>query len=224
MGEQPECAGASNEEIRARAGRTLARLSERNAAYTDEEVAADVAAAVDEVARGMAAGARIPAEPVVVRHRASAYRDVAAMRVGTVLYADERHEQHGGWRRYFWLLDHQAQLVYEPFGWADEWYVDIVSIAREDGEAGAIYTVRDLEIDIVVEGRGPTYRLIDLEKFGARMVAGEFTPAEAADALARAQTFLDAFLHRGAPWPPPAIMPFFSPALWDNGGRATRRG
>lgn len=222
MDEQSERARAFDDEIRVRFERALARLAERNAAYSDEEVAADVAAAVEEVAREMAAQARVPAEPVVVRHRASEYRDVAAMRVGAVLYADERHEQHGGWRRYFWLLDHQAQLVYEPFGWADEWYVDIVSIAREDGEAGAVYTVRDMEIDIVVEGMGPTYRLIDLERFGARVAAGEFTPTEAADALARTQAFLDAFLHRGAPWPPPAIIPFFSPAPWDNGGPATR--
>lgn len=70
--------------------------------------------------------------------------------------------------------------------------------------------MRDLEIDIVVEGMGPTYRLIDLERFGARVASGEYTPAEAANTLARTQAFLDTFLHRGAPWPPPTIVPFFS--------------
>lgn len=47
-----------DQNIRDRFERTLAQLSEQNAAYSDEEIAADVAAAVEEVAREMSAGAR----------------------------------------------------------------------------------------------------------------------------------------------------------------------
>ncbi|HEX5503739.1 MAG TPA: GNAT family N-acetyltransferase [Thermomicrobiales bacterium] len=71
MGEQPEREGVSDDEIRARFRRTLARLVERNAAYSDEGVAADVAAAVEEVAREMAAG---------VQHQARAADATAAAR------------------------------------------------------------------------------------------------------------------------------------------------
>jgi hypothetical protein len=76
---------------------------------------------------------------------------------------------------------------------------------------GLIHHVRDMEVDIVVEGMGPTYRLIDLERFGQRALAGELTVAEVAEVLHKTQAFLDAFLHRGAPWPPPPIRAVFSP-------------
>ena len=57
----------------------------------------------------------------------------------------------------------------------------------------------------------PTYRLIDLERFGQRARAGEFTLAEVAEVLHKTQAFLDAFLHRGVSWPPPPIRGLFSP-------------
>jgi hypothetical protein len=57
-----------------------------------------------------------------------------AIRAGAVLMRDELDGQHTGPRRVFWLLDEGIQLIYEPFGWVDEWYVDMVRIeARRDG-------------------------------------------------------------------------------------------
>ncbi len=147
---------------------------------------------------------------VLVRHRASEFADQKAIMVGSVIYADQLCNLHNMRRRYFWLLEYQVQLVYEPFGWQHEWYVDLVEMERSSTISSTVFTVRDMEVDIVVEGMGPTYRIIDLDVFGTRASAGEFSLTECRDVLLRTQRFLDAFLHREVYWPPPAIIPFFS--------------
>jgi hypothetical protein len=151
------------------------------------------------------------AEEVVVLHRSGGSPHVAVARVDNVLYTDQLKFSPLGARRVFWLLDYDAQIVYEPFGWTNEWYIDLVQIQSVQAAQGLIHHVRDMEVDIVVEGMGPTYRLIDLERFGQRALAGELTVAEVAEVLHKTQAFLDAFLHRGAPWPPPPIRAVFSP-------------
>ncbi len=148
--------------------------------------------------------------PVIVQHRIDHAVGQRAVRVGSLIYSDIIYHRHNGPRRLFWLLDHGVQLIYEPFGWVNAWYVDLVAITRSTQQGQEWYQVRDMDIDIVVEGMGPTYRLVDLEEFGSSLVAGELTLAEAQDVLTRTQIFLDAFLHRGAPWPPPIIRPFFA--------------
>jgi hypothetical protein len=61
--------------------------------------------------------------------------------------------------------------------------IDLVQIQSAQAAQGLIHHVRDMEVDIVVEGMGPTYRLIDLERFGQRALAGELTVAEVAEVL-----------------------------------------
>ncbi len=148
---------------------------------------------------------------VVVCHPAVGLPDQSAVQVGSAIYADPASSPYGPNRRLYWLPDYGVQLVYEPWDWRGEWYVDLVEVAREEGPGPSVYRVRDLEVDVVVEGMGPTYRVIDLEVFGRRAVAGEFALGDVERVLGCLQAFLDAFLHRGGPWPPPAIAPFFSP-------------
>lgn len=136
-----------------------------------------------------------------VAHRLHDHRPVPARQVGQVLFSDEIHWQHDGPRRYFWLLDSSVQLIYEPYGWRNEWYVDVVDIVASDD----LYTVTDRYIDVVVEGMGPTYRLLDLGEAVSVLTGTELT--DTVDAL---QRFLDGNLHRGAPFPPASIRPLFA--------------
>jgi len=101
-------------------------------------------------------------------------------------------------------------MVYEPFGWRDEWYVDIVDIEVHRTEADLTYRVIDHYLDIVIEGMGPTYRMLDLDQLAEAMRAGHIDVAAAGRAMVHAQQFVERYLHRGAPFPPPQIRPFFS--------------
>ena len=78
------------------------------------------------------------AEAVAVAWRMHDWQAHPAIRVGGVLMRDELAGPHRGPRRVFWLLDEGVQLIYEPFGWIDEWYVDVVCIQakRWDGSVG----------------------------------------------------------------------------------------
>lgn len=77
-----------------------------------------------------------------------------AIRVGRVLMRDELVGPHRGLRRVFWLLDEGVQLIYEPFGWIDEWYVDVVRIQARRDDGQLTYHVTDEYADIIVEGMG----------------------------------------------------------------------
>jgi predicted RNA-binding protein associated with RNAse of E/G family len=148
------------------------------------------------------------AVPVLVSHRHGT-EPRAAVRIDDVVVADEVYPRHAGPRRYFWLLEYGVQLVYEPFGWQDEWYVDVVAFEHGRRDGREAIAVTDLMIDLVVEGMGPTYRIVDLDELASALGGGLGVEATAA-ALRSAQLFLDAFLHRGAPFPPPAVAPWFS--------------
>jgi hypothetical protein len=144
-----------------------------------------------------------------VESRIHEWKPVPAVLVDRVLMRDETYWRHDGPRRYYWLLDEGVQLVYEPFGWRGEWYVDVVSFApRADPEP--TYRVTDRYIDLVVEGMGPTYRMLDLDELAEAVAAGALDAPEAGRALVNAQRFVDNYLHRGAPFPPPQIRPHFS--------------
>jgi hypothetical protein len=149
--------------------------------------------------------------PALVTHRIHPGRARSAFRAGEVVFSDEpNYHHHTGPRRYFWLLDTSVQLVYEPFGWCDEWYVDLVDIAvyREDGIEH--FVVTDLYLDLVVEGVGPVYRILDLDELGAAMRDGALPVEAGANVLNRAQRFLDRYVHRGKVFPPSEITRWFS--------------
>jgi hypothetical protein len=148
----------------------------------------------------------VAAEVVEVAWRDYDWQPLPAVKVGSVLMHDGRYHRHAGPRRWFWLLDEGVQLVYEPFGWSDEWYVDIVRFEAVDGG----YRVVDEYLDVIVEGNGPVYRMVDLDELADALGTGQITADRAAEALRCAQRFVDRYLHRGAPFPPPQLREFFS--------------
>ncbi len=87
-------------------------------------------------------------EVVAVKHRSHDFVPQQAVKVGSVINADN--------------LDH------------------MVDISCQHETARTVYSIRDMEIDIIVEGMGPTYRIIDRDRFGARLLAGEFTTGRCA--------------------------------------------
>ena len=150
------------------------------------------------------------AEAVAVAWRMHDWQARPAVRVGGVLMRDELAGPHRGPRRVFWLLDEGVQLIYEPFGWIDEWYVDVVCIQARRDDGQLTYHVTDEYADIIVEGMGPAYRMIDLDQLADAMSAASIDTARAAEALRCAQRFVDRYLHRGGPFPPPQIRGFFA--------------
>jgi predicted RNA-binding protein associated with RNAse of E/G family len=149
--------------------------------------------------------------PALVAQRIYDFEPVAATLVGDLLYSDQEYWRHAGKRRCFWLLEEDVQLVYEPFGWHGEWYVDLVSFERTEQDGLPLFTVRDQYLDVVVEGMGPTYRLIDLDEAAAALVSGELSASQLARTMVKAQEFTDRYLHRGAVFPPPALRDLFDP-------------
>lgn len=147
---------------------------------------------------------------VLVAHRIHAGAALPAVQVGHLVMRDEDYHRHAGRRRYFWLLDEGVQLVYEPFGWTGEWYVDVVSFTYAEVDGTPLVRVVDRWIDLVVEGMGPTYRMLDLDELATGLRSGAIPVEVAATALAAAQRFTDAHLHRGASFPPPAVGSFFA--------------
>lgn len=151
------------------------------------------------------------AELAAVAWRMHGWEARPAVRAGAVLMRDEPAGGRTGPRRVFWLLDEGVQLIYEPFGWIGEWYADVVQIEARRAGGQLTYQVMDDYIDIIVEGMGPAYRMIDLDQLADAMSAGSIPPARAGMALRRAQRFTDRYLHRGGPFPPPQIRDFFAP-------------
>ena len=148
----------------------------------------------------------------LVAHRIHDFAPVAARLVGEdVLISDQIYYRHAGPRRYFWLLDQDLQFIYEPFGWRAEWYVDIVRFEPSRQSGTPLFTVHDMYIDIVVEGMGPTYRMIDLDEAVTALAAGEVSLEQFADAVRAAQSFVDGALHRGSVFPPPRLAELFHP-------------
>lgn len=147
---------------------------------------------------------------VLVGHRIHGGAPMPAVQLGRLLMRDEIYHRHRGPRRYYWLLDEDVQLVYEPFGWTGEWYVDVVSFSAGELDGRPVVRVEDRWVDLVVEGMGPTYRILDLDELATGMPAGAILTEVAAAALISAQRFVDTHLHRGAPFPPAPILPFFA--------------
>ena len=108
--------------------------------------------------------------------------------------------------RHYVLLDKGIKLMFEPWGWHNRWYADLVEIKKIDE---TIIEVTDLYIDIIIEGDGPTYRLIDLDDLGEAFATGVVRPEEMAEPLRNLQRFLDDHIHDDKDFPPKCIQPFF---------------
>jgi hypothetical protein len=148
---------------------------------------------------------------VLVAHRANGFHPGPAARRGSLLVSDLVSRRHAGPRRVFWLLGEDVQLVWEPFGWRKEWYIDIVAVEESrTGRDQRLYTVTDRYIDVVVQDMGPTYRMLDLDEAGEALLSGDLTPRQLATAMKAAQRFIDRYLHRGRTFPPPQMSPWFA--------------
>jgi predicted RNA-binding protein associated with RNAse of E/G family len=107
--------------------------------------------------------------------------------------------------RHFILLDEYIKLMYEPWGWMDEWYADLINIEYiNDSEI----KISDLYIDIIIEGNGPTYRMIDFEDAVNALINKEIEAKDLQKPFAKLQEFLDNHLHKGNDFPPAIIKPF----------------
>lgn len=147
---------------------------------------------------------------VTVLSRIGDWKPQSAWLIDRVLMRDETGDGNRGGRRYFWLVDEGVQLVYEPFGWRDQWYIDIVHFDESPSPDGPLFRVVDEWIDLVIEGMGPTYRILDLDEFAAALTSNRLTVLQAEHALVCVQQFTDRYLHRGAQFPPTQILRFFS--------------
>lgn len=101
-------------------------------------------------------------------------------------------------QRHFLLLDPGIKMAI-PNIWVERgdpvWYVDLVSWAQTDDR----YDLTDMDIDLFVPTDGRPYRTVDFDEFADAIEAGEFTLAQATDAMRRWQTFLDTYVHQFGP-------------------------
>jgi len=124
---------------------------------------------------------------------------------GTVAYFDRHGPKDDREVRHFVLLNESIKLMHEPWGWSDAWYADLVSIrACSDSRI----ELTDLYLDIIIEGNGPTYRMIDFEDFAEALADAKVAPQALRDPLQRLQRFLDNHLHGGKDFPPSCIRPY----------------
>ncbi len=108
--------------------------------------------------------------------------------------------------RHFILLMEAAKLMYEPWGWKDRWYIDLVDVRWIDAHT---LELDDLYVDVIVEGNGPTYRIIDLEEMADAFIEKKISVEAMHAPLHRLQRFLDKHLHGGKDFPPAALQPFW---------------
>lgn len=107
--------------------------------------------------------------------------------------------------RHFILLNENIKLMYEPWGWKDKWYADLINIEYVNNSE---IKVTDLYIDIIIEGNGPTYRMIDFEDVVKALMNNEIEPEQLQKPFKKLQEFLDNHLHNEKDFPPTVIRPF----------------
>jgi predicted RNA-binding protein associated with RNAse of E/G family len=124
-----------------------------------------------------------------------------------VAYFDRYDSKAGKIIRHFIMLDENIKLMYEPWGWKEEWYADLINIEYVNNLE---IKITDLYIDIIIEGNGPTYRMIDFEDVVKALVRNEIQAEQLEKPFKKLQEFLDSHLHKGKDFPPTAIRPFIS--------------
>ncbi len=116
--------------------------------------------------------------------------------------------------RHYVLLKESTKLMHEPWGWKDRWYVDLVDIRRIDEDT---IELDDLYLDVIVEGNGPTYRMIDMEELADALVDQKVSIETLRGPFHCLQRFLDSHLHGGKDFPPVALQPFYEIELAEPG-------
>lgn len=124
----------------------------------------------------------------------------------TLAFFDRLDPKAGYMVRHFILLHESTKLMYEPWGWKNRWYIDLVGVRWVDENT---LELDDLYVDVIVEGDGPTYRIIDLEEMADALMNQAISIDAMHEPLHRLQQFLDNHLHGGKDFPPAVIQPFF---------------
>lgn len=104
--------------------------------------------------------------------------------------------------RHFVFLEESIKLMYEPWGWKDKWYADLIKIEWISKNE---INLKDLYLDIVIENKGTTYRMIDFDDLANALVQGLTNINELEIPLKNLQVFLDNHLHGGKDFPPSII-------------------
>ncbi len=141
---------------------------------------------------------------VTIRSRLGEHEGVTD---GIVAYFDSLNQKTGGKTRHFVILDQNVDLQHEPWDWKDRRYVDLVQVKSVDEY---LIELKDLYVDIIIEGNGPTYRVIDLEELGDALESGQIQLSEIAGPLRNLQQFLDGHVHGAKEFPPECIRPFMT--------------
>lgn len=145
----------------------------------------------------------MPLRPVAVQSRLG---DIPGHTDGEVAFFDDAADSTTtSLIRHFVLLKQGVKLMYEPWGWRKEWYADIVQVEHIGDDTIKLV---DLYVDVIVEGDGPTYRVIDLDDLASAVATGAIEPDHLATALRQLHGFVDGYLHRGRDFPPRCIRPY----------------
>jgi predicted RNA-binding protein associated with RNAse of E/G family len=120
-----------------------------------------------------------------------------------VVFFDRFDEKSNKDTRHFVLMNEGIKLMYEPWGWKDEWYADLIHIGKYNEDT---IELKYMYIDVVIEGNGPTYRIIDLEEYADAVNQGIISLKDLRKQFIQLQLFLDNYLHRGKEFPPKVII------------------
>jgi len=104
--------------------------------------------------------------------------------------------------RHYILLNEGIKLMFEPWGWKNEWYADLIKIEMHNEHT---IELTDMYIDVIIEGHGPTYRIIDIEEYADALISGNIILSDIKTHFIQLQQFLDNYLHRGKVFPPKLI-------------------
>lgn len=107
--------------------------------------------------------------------------------------------------RHFIFLEESIKLMYEPWGWKDKWYADLIKIEYVSENE---ISLTDLYLDIIIESNGQTYKMIDFDDFADALVGGKINICDTEIPLKNLQSFLDNHLHDGKDFPPSIIKPY----------------
>jgi predicted RNA-binding protein associated with RNAse of E/G family len=119
-----------------------------------------------------------------------------------VAFFDRFDAKAGRVVRHFVFIDEAVKLMHEPWDWKDRWYIDLVEVRWADENT---LELDDLYVDVIVEGNGPIYRMIDLEELADALRDQKISVERIHEPLCRLQRFLDEHLHGGKDFPPEAI-------------------
>ncbi|MDC7219803.1 MAG: DUF402 domain-containing protein [Spirochaetales bacterium] len=133
--------------------------------------------------------------------------DIQGKKNDDIAFFDSFDERANRVVRHFILFQYGVKIQYEPFGWVNEWYLDFIDIMeKEDGSL----LLHDLYLDLVIEGMGPTYRVLDSDEMAEAFEEGHLDSAKMCQVLKNLQIFVDDHLHRNIDnFPPEAILPYF---------------